>query len=146
VQPQDKGGVMTLKEELATKGFAKTGDVGGQPKQRYWTPDGREIMAMPEMHEFTRKKDGKVVEIGIRDANLDNGWLISRPNEPKLYCPNCDKWHDTKLEIKDCGIKRNKFLSRVTKKAEKELGKNDRIEQLESELKEIKNLLKKMVK
>ena len=116
-----------------------TGDVGGQPKQTYFTPDGRQIRSMPDMHEYTYKGEG-----GIRDANLDKGWLLQKPTELKLYCPNCDEWHDTKKEVEDCGIKRDSLIAKHTKEAKKELG-DDKYEKMSAEIDELKKLVKQLL-
>lgn len=88
------------KEQIRKQGYAST---GGIPKMRYWTPDGRQIEAIPSMREFNRKdENGDVIGSGTRDANLDKGWLLQPPQDPKPYCGGCDKWHDTDEEIIQC--------------------------------------------
>ena len=122
-----------------------TGNIGGQPKQIYWTPDGRQIRAMPDIHEYALKdKDDKIIANGVRDANLDKGWLLQKPVELKLYCHQCDMWHDTEGEIRQCELKNTKFVAKCEKKAKKELG-DDRVGKLEAEMGEIKNLLKQLL-
>ncbi len=116
--------------------------IGGQPKKRYWTPDGREITAQPNTHGTS---DG-----GIRDANLDKGWLASKPTELKLYCPHCDMWHDTKDEVAKCGAKKKAIENKYKREAKKTIGKevadkDKEIENLRAEMAEIKDLLNKMV-
>ena len=123
-----------------------TGDLGGQPKQTYWTPDGRMVRSLPDMHEYSQRVDGNVIT-GIRDANLDRGWLLQKPEIFKLYCHHCDLWHDSQPEIIKCGKNRDAFVARVSKKAVKENHvEDDRISRLENDMSEIKNLLKKLVK
>lgn len=117
-----------------------TGSIGGQPKSTYWTPDGRVIRAMPDIHEYLYKGEN-----GLRDANLDKGWLLQKPSELKLYCPHCDYWHDTEGEIKGCKLKHTALIAKHTKKAKKELGGLDRIDKLEKDMGEIKDLLKKLL-
>ncbi len=122
-----------------------TGSIGGQPTQAYWTPDGRVIKAMPDIHHYALKdKDEKVISSGTRDANLDRGWLTQKPSELKLYCPHCDNWHDTEDEIKQCESKNTLFVAKCEKKAKKELG-GDRVGKLETEMGEIKSLLKQLL-
>ena len=116
-----------------------TGDIGGQPKQRYWTPDGREIWSMPDIHENA---------LGFRDANLDRGWLTTKPTELKLYCPHCDRWHDTIKEVNQCGAKRKVLYAKHARLARKELKvtePDERINKLESDMAEIKGLLKRLL-
>lgn len=121
-----------------------TGDIGGQPKITYWTPDGRVIRSMPDMHEYSRTNGGgKVVESGIRDANLDRGWLLQKPNELKLYCLHCDQWHDTQKEITECGRKKKTFVAKSVREAKK--NGDDRISSLENDMTEIKSLLKQLI-
>ena len=125
-----------------------TGHFGGQPKQRYWTPDGREIYAMPDMHEFARTINGKVVGQGIRDANLDKGWLIQEPIKLQLHCPHCDYWHSTQKERKECEAKKNAFIEKHSKLAKKELKVDSsvRIDKLEEAMSEIKTMLVNLTK
>ena len=115
--------------------------IGGQPKQRYWTPDGREILTAANMHGTS---DG-----GVRDANYDKGWLPSKPTELKLYCPHCDRWHDTKVEVTNCGEKKATSSARYMKWAKKNTPKDGNgkgeIDGLKAELAEMKKLLNKLV-
>ena len=133
-----------IKEQIAEQGYGKTGDVGGQPKITYWTPDGRMIRAMSDIHEY-RRGNGNNVETGQRDANLDKGWLMAKPETLQLYCPHCDRWHPTQEEIKRCGNKKRGFETRWEKKAGKEVGKDDRVGKLESEMTDIKGMLKELL-
>ena len=112
---------IATKEQIAEQGYGKTGDIGGQPKQAYWTPDGRKIKAMPDVHEYTRG-NGTKIETGTRDANLDKGWLLAKPEKFQLHCPHCDQWHPTQEEIDGCRRKKQNFDARWSKKARKEYG------------------------
>ena len=129
----------------------QTGDVGGQPKQRYWTPDGRLIKAMPDMRGYSRiDGTGTVIDSGIRDANYDKGWLGQKPTELKLYCPHCDLWHDSQAEIIKCQRQRKSFDNKWARRTKKESPQNgerndDRISKLENDIGEIKQLLQKMI-
>ena len=129
-----------------------TGDIGGQPKQRYWTPDGRLILAMPDMREYARtNRQGEVLESGIRDANYDKGWLAQKPTELKLYCLSCDLWHDTEAELIKCQRQKKVFDGKWLKRAKKEKKQNgeandDRISKLENDMGEIKELLQRLIK
>jgi hypothetical protein len=139
---------MTLKEELERSGFAKTGDFGGQPKITYWTPDGRQIRTMMDIHEYARKDaTGKVIESGLRDANLDRGWLTTKPVVLQKYCAGCDKWHPTDAEVKECIRKKTALIAKHAKLAKKELKQTDegRLDKLESDMDEIKGMFKKLM-
>ncbi len=112
---------MPLPSSIEAVGYGLLGGVsGGVPRKIYWTPDGRKIEAIPNIREFVRKKGGKVIETGTRDANLDKGWLLEPPKEPKLYCPGCDGWHDTKKQINACVLKSKRFIRIAGKKAKQE--------------------------
>ena len=146
-----------VRRQLESNGAAISGDIGGLKKKRYWTPDGREIMAVPAMRDFMRKKDGKVIESGTRDANYDKGWLDHQPNETeiKLRCIYCDKWHDTEEEIKACAKKKKKFDEKYMKLAKKDAEKDnsdyeERLakleEKVEGSLSRIEEMLAKVLK
>jgi hypothetical protein len=118
----------------------------GQPKQTYYTPDGRKIMAMPDMHGYEKHDaKGRTIEAGVRDVNLDRGWLPQPPQVKKPYCPHCDRWHDTPDEVVQCGEKKGAFVAKIAKEAEAELPKADRIEKLESDMAEIKSMFKALL-
>jgi hypothetical protein len=137
----------TQKRQIQSQGFGKTGDIGGQPKTKYWTPDGREMLAQPSLHEYVRRKDGKT-ETGVRDSNLDKGWLVSKPLTLIPYCPHCDKWHETKELVFECGKKKQAYDNKYKKIAEAELKKEnstERIDKLESDMSDIKGMLKKLL-
>jgi len=93
---------VTAKEhqDIKRNGFAYT---GGLPRRLYWTPDGREIKAIPSEREF-RRTDPETQEVttGIRDANLDKGWLTEPPKNPLPYCSGCTNWHATQEEVDEC--------------------------------------------
>ena len=110
-----------------------TGDIGGQPKITYWTPDGRVLRNLPDWHEYWRTDaNGRIVETGMRDANLDKGWLTTKPEILKLYCEGCDKWHNTQDEVNGC-IGRKKLLHEYhQKQATKEVSISQRMDKLES--------------
>jgi len=139
------------KIQISQKGYA---DVGGTPRTRYWTPDGREKIAIACMRGFNRIEDGKVVESGVRDANLDKGWLPYKPEILKPYCPNCDKWHDTKKEVTECGVKKKAHDTAWEKKAVKmkkdessDFNKvKEEVTELKSDMADIKNMLLQLLK
>ena len=131
------------REVLRNNGFIKAGDIGGQPKHTYWTPDGREIRALPDMHEYSlRDAGGKTIRSGVRDANLDKGWLLQKPTELKPYCPHCDAWHDNQEGIDVCGRKKSTFMAKCIKETKEE---PDRLTKLESDMSELKGLLKQLM-
>lgn len=137
------------KEQIKQKGFAYT---GGLTKYKYWTPDGQEIFAVPNIRTFNRIKDGKVIGSGTRDANLENGWLDRKPEVLKPHCPNCNKWHDTQEEIDKCGEDRAKMQEMYNRKAEKEVNNPDidtlksDVLGLKSDVGEIKDMLMKLIR
>jgi len=113
--------------------------IGGQPKTRYWTPDGRELLKSPCMRTTSNG--------GVRDANYDFGWLPVKPTVLKPYCPNCDKWHDTEEEIKECGKRKKAMEAKYTKLAKKQIkteGKD--VETLTKQVEELTALVKKLMK
>jgi len=135
------------KQQIAQKGFA---DIGGTRKKRYWTPDGREMFAVPLMKDWVKIKDKKIIGSGTRDANLDKGWLLESPSEPKPYCPYCTNWHDTQKEIDACGVKKNRFAKLYEKKALKEKSEENKglqteVAELKSEMSDIKSMLTKLL-
>jgi hypothetical protein len=139
---------MLTKQERAeylAKGSGWVGSIGGQPKKRYFTPDGREVLLMPQMREFAYRKDGKLVQGGLRDANLDMGLLETKPTVLKIYCPHCDKWHDTQELVDECGRKKQEAHRVYMEKAKKELKSDDRVAKLENDVSEMKDMFKKLM-
>jgi hypothetical protein len=108
------------------------------PRQRYYTPDGREEWKIPQHHE---RKDGV-----IYDIFLAQGYTLTPPENPKLYCSGCDRWHDTQVEVDACIKKKSNFMSLMNRKASKDLlkerkEKDDRIADLESKVDKLTKLL-----
>ena len=139
---------LASEEEIQEQGYGVTGVTNTERLQEYWTPDGREILASPAMREYiTRNKEGKAIGGGIRDANLDKGWLLQPPQIPKLECGYCDKWHDTEEEMIKCAARKKTSDAKYLKRAKKEIGKDSdsRVNQLESDMSEIKGLLQKLL-
>ncbi len=119
--------------------------IGGPQKRKYWTPDGREILAVPSMRGYRSEKGD-----GVRDANLDNGWLLEKPVNPKLRCPHCDKWHDKKVEIIKCGKDKKAVQLKFDAIAKRELTKNaiakdTEIGSLKAQVDELKDLVNKLL-
>lgn len=141
------------KRMIAAQGYGPSGKVWDKGKRvKYWTPDGREIIALPSVRGFIRKdKDGKVIETGTRDANLDKGWLLAPPTDPKVRCTHCDKWHDTQEEVDGCGASTRAFISHKAQQVKKEFGIDEPVsrkefEELKGGLDEIKQLLTEVLK
>lgn len=139
------------RKQIKEKGYA---DIGGLKKNKYWTPDGREIIAVPNMRTYIVKNEGKVIEQGVRDANLDNGWLLQKPQVLKPHCPYCGKWHDTQEEIEECKTKRqafNKKWEKMAAKMRKEQTSDadnlkEKVEGLEADISQIKDMLAQLLK
>ena len=83
----------------------------GIPRKKYWTPDGREIRAIPAWRDYNIIENGKRKQGGTRDANYDKGWLESPPQNPVPYCKYCDRWHDTQEEVDKCGKRQASFVA-----------------------------------
>lgn len=138
--------------ELESQGTTISGYIGGTKKSKYFTPDGREILSVPAMRTWIKKKDGKVVDSGTRDANLDRGWLLQPPIELKPHCPHCDNWHDTQGEIDACGAKKKAFDNKWAAKAKRMKGNEvgevgelkAEVSELKSDMSDIKEMLIKL--
>ena len=145
---------MTSKESVASainqaeaNEVKATGQIGGQPKQRYYTPDGSVIFAMPDIHEYSQVSNGKIIAQGLRDANLDRGWLTTAPERLQFYCPGCDKWHPTQQQLNAC-IKRKKSLAKKWERAAKlDLPKDfsTEITGMKSEMNELKSMFSQVL-
>jgi hypothetical protein len=140
--------VNRTKQEAARTGAAVSPTWGGPQKQRYYTPTGVEVLAIPSWREFVRKgPDGKILEQGTRDANLDKGWSFALPTELKVTCPGCSKWHDTEEEVDACVDKKaaaaaqweRKSLEQQPQSQDAEM--EERLGKLEEGLSDIKTLL-----
>ena len=130
--------------------YTVTGN-GGVPKTTYYTPDGRTKQAIPNIREYIRRDiNGKVLTKGVRDANLDNGWLLTKPAVLKPFCKGCSRWHDTQTEVDACVIKQKDYLQRMEEFARKELHKETQfkdqtIDNLSKEVSELKEMVKKLL-
>jgi len=136
---------MKVTPAIESSGYGLSGDIGGLPRQTYYTPDGRVIKAIPCMREYAKRENGKVVETGTRDANYDKGWLPTMPTELKPYCPHCEEWHDTQEEIDACGSetrRRAEWGDKIARKFRKE--EHEDIDNLKSEIAELKEMVKKL--
>ena len=144
----------TQKRIIQAQGFGLSGGIRGGPKKtKYWTPDGRVILAPPSLRGFVRKDlQGKVIDSGTRDANLDKGWLLTEPTELKVRCPHCDKWHDTEEDVHGCGVSMGAFVSHHAVKAKEEFKIKEmsdiqsEVDELKTGMDEIKELLKEVLK
>ena len=138
-----------LPQAIEQSGFGITEDIGGLPRQIYYTPDGREIRAIPSLRDYVvRDAKDKVVRTGTRDANLDKGWLLAPPTELKLYCSGCDRWHDTQEEIDACIAQKQKFIDRMARKAKKEYKPEDtgEVAMLKDKVAKLEEMLTKALK
>ena len=140
--------INSTKQEAARTGAAVSPTWGGPQKQRYYTPTGEEVLAIPSWREFVRKdSDGKILEQGTRDANLDKGWSFTLPTELKVACPGCSKWHDTQEEVDACVDTKDAQMAQWQKEdddARAEQNNTDveeRLGKLEEGLSDIKTLL-----
>tara|TARA_R110000824_G_scaffold18031_5_gene72199 strand:+ start:1234 stop:1689 length:456 start_codon:yes stop_codon:yes gene_type:complete len=140
--------VNRTKQEAARTGAAVSPTWGGPQKQRYYTPTGVEVLAIPSWREFVRKgPDGKILEQGTRDANLDKGWSFALPTELKVTCPGCSKWHDTEEEVDACVDKKAAAAAQWERKAleqqpqSQDAEMEERLGKLEEGLSDIKTLL-----
>ena len=140
--------INSTKQEAARTGAAVSPTWGGPQKQRYYTPTGEEVYSIPSWREFTRKgPDGKILEQGTRDANLDKGWSLSLPTELKVACPGCSKWHDTQQGVDACVDKKAEAAAQWERKAleqqpqSQDADMEDRLGKLEEGLSDIKALL-----
>lgn len=131
------------------EGVTFKGITGGAEEKTYWTPDGREVHSIPAIRSFQTVKDGKVIKSGTRDANLDKGWLLSPPDDPKLRCVGCDKWHDTEIEIDKCVAVKEAKIAQYSKVGREELKKSTNrdteITQLRNDMDTMMGMLKKLL-
>lgn len=114
---------------------------GGVPKKRYWTPDGREIFAVPAI---------RTGAYGVRDANYDKGWLEQKPTTLKPYCSGCDRWHDTGQEVEECLARKASERTKADEMAKKEYAKEhpevDKIQKLEKRIDSMEEMMSKIYK
>lgn len=136
---------MKVTPAIEASGYGVSGDIGGLPRQTYYTPDGRIVKAIPCMRDYVRKVDSKVVESGTRDANYDKGWLPVMPTELKPHCAHCGEWHDNQEGIDACADaikKRKEWGDKLAKKYKKE--EHEDITNLKREIDELKEMVKKL--
>jgi hypothetical protein len=126
----------SIKESLERTGAAMSQMPKGIPRTKYYTPDGREEFKIPQ-HRI--RQDGV-----IYDVFLAQGYTLTPPENPKLYCSGCDRWHDTQEEVDACIQGKKKFLARMNKTAKQELTK-ERNEK-DSEIAELKDRVDKLTK
>ena len=136
---------MKVTKAIEASGYGVSGNIGGLPRQTYYTPDGRTVKAIPSLREYVKKENGKVIETGTRDANYDKGWLPIMPTELKPHCAYCGEWHDNQEGIDACAseAKRQKeWGDRLARKYKKE--EHDDMASLKSEIDELKEMVKKL--
>jgi hypothetical protein len=138
----------TNSRQLDSQGSSLTGVWGGPQKQRYYTPSGDEIYAIPSIREWVQSDDkGQVVSQGTRDSNLDKGWLLAPPTVLQLHCRGCDKWHDTQVEVDKCVEEKKrvaqKWETRVMK--QNSSGSGDEVAALTSQVEELKLMVSQLL-
>ncbi len=138
------------KETIERVGYGVKGNIGGLPRKTYYTPDGRVIKAIASDRNYRKLVDG-VWEEGVRDANLDKGWLTSMPTELKPYCSGCDQWHDTDEEVNACIEKKKaqvkKWLAydaKIRKQGNVQTDDTE-INELKGQLEELKDMMAKLL-
>ncbi len=129
------------KKQAAKAGYGITGDIGGLKKRKYWTPDGREILQVPQIIETVNTK---TKEPGERDGNLDR-WLGSPPENPVPYCPHCDKWHDTEELVEECRERAEVRTRKFDKRAKRDLAKDGEIGELKEQMAEMQSMMKQIL-
>lgn len=134
---------MKMTSAIDAAGFGISGDIGGLKRTTYYTPDGRTIKAFPNIRDYVIRRNGEVTESGTRDANLDRGWLLQMPQIKKLFCPNCDQWHDTQIEIEACKIQQDKMIKKFTIKTKRE--EVDKTVALEQKVAELTAMVEKLL-
>ena len=131
-------------QAIEAAGYGISGDIGGLRRTAYYTPDGRVIKAIPNMRDYVLKnKDGKVIDSGTRDGNLDRGWLLQMPQIKKLFCPSCDRWHDTQAEVKACKVTQDRMIAKMAAKTKRE--ETDKTVDLEQQVAELKAMVEKLL-
>ena len=136
---------MKVTPAIEASGYGVSGDIGGLPRQTYYTPDGRTVRAIPCWRDYVKRENGEVIETGTRDANYDKGWLPIMPTELKPHCPHCNEWHDNQEGIDACAIAKKKqweWGERLARKFKKE--EHEDITSLKSEIDELKEMVKKL--
>jgi len=126
------------KKELQNRGYGLGGVWDNTRKQIYYTPDGRKAERIVQCRE---RQDGKVYDILLAE-----GYTLTPPANPKLYCSGCDRWHDTQKEVDVC-VKRKKAIERKGQRiAEKMTGSKDKkIEALEAKVDKLTNIIEKLL-
>lgn len=142
---------MRITAAIESATFGLSGDIGGLKYQTYWTPSGDMRRAVPSMRDFVRKNaKGEIIEQGTRDANLDKGWLLTKPEILKIHCLFCDKWHDTQDEVDACQEielpKKIEFDRKITAQAREEMAEEAKnqtivISKLEAKVAELTKLV-----
>jgi len=139
---------MDITETLEQEGAAvtdirdkKTGKLlvnNRTPRIRYYTPDGREQLKIPQHRE---RQDGVIYDVFIAQ-----GYTLTPPVNPKPYCSGCDRWHNTQEEVDACVAKKEKFAETMQRRAEQDLakeqkGKDKTIANLEAKVDKLTKLM-----
>ena len=123
-----------LQQIEAGPGYGLSGAIGGLPRTTYYTPDGRVIRALPNIHVNQASQS--------RDANLDKGWLLAPPTVLKPFCRACDRWHNTQTEVDACIARQQQFVGQAEKKARDE--QTDHLAALELQVAALTALVQKL--
>jgi len=131
------------KQSAQRTGIAVSPIWGGQNEQKYYKPTGEVVFTSPSL----RGNPGA----HQRDANLDRGWSLTPPADPKVACAGCNKWHDTHELVDACIDRHEKQRTRWQKEddaiRDEKKGLADqadfegRLDKLEEGLSDIKTLL-----
>lgn len=126
------------KKQLQQAGSIMSEMPKGIPKVKYYTPDGREELKIPQQRQ---RQDGV-----IYDIFLAQGYTLTPPENPKPYCKGCDKWHDTQEQVDECIGKKTQFVELMNRKAQYDIAKEQRekdkrIDELEIKIDRLTKLL-----
>jgi hypothetical protein len=132
------------KQALESSGYYAGGIKGGPIRVHYWKPCGCEVFAIRSERGYVKKDaNGKVTEQGIRDANLDKGWLLAPPEVLKPCCNSCGEWHDTPELVAECNERQRLLVEKSYREAIKEYGNptNDRLDRLEAAIESLTRIM-----
>lgn len=134
-----------IKRKLRGSDYAFSGVTGGQPRRTYYRPDGVpevKIVRNP-VHTVYRDADGKTHKAEL-DQYVLKGYSLTPPENPKIHCEGCGKWHDTQKEVTQCKKQRRQWLQRQEKWAQKKLKKNDEVSELKDQVVKLTEMIQEM--
>ena len=126
-----------IRQELQSQGFASAGVWGGPKAVRYYAPDGSVRDSIPS--HLTDREGNKY------DRMILQGYSLTPPENPKLHCDGCGKWHDTIEEVKSCVKLKKAEAVKWERKASQLLNKGSDVKKLQDEVSELKNLVKQLL-